>query len=384
MSFLRDALAAALESAENDLPEDVTPEENLSEALMETEDAAQEAEEAEEVVEELEDAADSMESIVAALETHVAEGGMSPQTATTHNVAMQNVLRKLPLDATRFTVSSESFGGTEDRLVASQEALEGAKALLNKIWEGIKNAWSKAWNAVKTFFATIGKSAKALKAAAADLKKKADAASGFSLKEGVSQIEIPAALLVGSTVTGEVSGNLNKVVQKGDSLGGLTKTAVSKLTMISNQLSTGNGNTFEIAAEVAKLTASASADESMPGTGKLSGKQQASVPAVKEAVNIAEAVRKIAENLDTYSNKEFKSMESAINSALKAAEAKVKRADEKEAEAMKKQINDLNKVGTDLRKLATSFNSYAAKTAKVAIGYGHRIVKQYGEKKESK
>lgn len=384
MSFLREALAAALESAENELPEGVAPEENLSEALMETEDAAQEAEEAEEVVEELEEAVDSTEAIVSALESHVADGGMTPQTALSHNVAMENVLRKLPLDATRFTVSSESFGGTQERLVASQEALEGAKALLQKLWVGIVNAWNKAWAAVKTFFATIGKSAKALKAAAADLKNKADAASGYDVKEGVTQIEIPASLLIGSTVTSTVSGNLAKVAQKGDSMGNLTKSAVSKLQVIANQLSTGNGNTFEIAAEVAKLTTEAGIDDSLPGQGKLSGKQQAAVPDVKEAVKIAEQVKKIADNLETYSNNEFKSMETAINNALKAADGKVKRADEKEAEAMKKQIADLNKVGTSLRKLATSFNSYAATTAKVAIGYGHKIVKQYVPKKEAK
>lgn len=94
-AILREALAAALESIDDDLPRD-TPEENVAEALLETEQAAQEAEEAEEVVEELEDADASLEAIVTALESHIAEGGMTPQTARSHNVAMENLLRRLP------------------------------------------------------------------------------------------------------------------------------------------------------------------------------------------------------------------------------------------------------------------------------------------------
>lgn len=374
MSFLREALAAALESADNELPDGVSPEENLSEALMETEDAAQEAEEAEDVVDELEDAVDSTEAIVSALESHVADGGMTPQTALSHNVAMENVLRKLPLDVNRFTVSSESFGGTQERLVASQEALEGAKALLQKLWDGLKNAWTKAWNAVKTFFATIGKSAKALKAGAADLKNKAGS-SGKSLKEGVSKIEVPAALVTGSSDANVYNG-LNAIVKKGNELGGGIKAVTDKVGRIANFIGKGKISDEGLEEHLKKIAESASLD-GLPGQDKNGKATEISVPGVNEAGNIAQGVTQIADYLSKFSEKEYKEMEKAMQATISKVDAEVKKADAENATSMRQQLTALNKASTELRKASTGFNSYAAKTAKNALSFGYKILKQY-------
>lgn len=375
MSYIRDALAAALESADADLPEGVTPEENLSEALMETEDAAQEADEAEDVVEELEEAADSMEAIVAALESHVADGGMTPQTAVTHNVAMSNVLRRLPLDQSRFTVSSESFGGTQDRLTATQEALEGAKNLLAKLWEGIKNAWTKAWNAVKNFFATIGKSSKALKAAAADLKNKADAASGKSLKEGAGKIDVPAGLVTGSK-DGNVAAGLGNIVKKTTVIADLTKTATGKMQRISTFVGKGKLSDENLEEHLKKMVEQGSLS-GLPGQDKNATSTSISTPSAKEAANIAAMVTSIADFLGKFSDKEYKEMEKTMQTTIAKVDSEVKKADAENAADMRSQLSVLNKTSTELRKLATGFNSYAAKTAKVALGFGHKILKQY-------
>lgn len=382
-AILREALAAALESIDDDLPRD-TPEENVAEALLETEQAAQEAEEAEEVVEELEDADASLEAIVTALESHIAEGGMTPQTARSHNVAMENLLRRLPIDSSRYTVSHEAFGGTRDRLTASQEALEGAKNLLSRIWEGIKSAISKAWNAVKTFFATIGKSARALKAGAADLKSKAEAASGHQLKEGAGEVAVPPAVTVGSTFSANVSQGLAKIVAKGKEVAAASNEAGNTLESLAKIVGTGNGNQMDIAQKLAAITDKGKLSDDLPGQGGAKGENKVKTPSPSEAALIAKQVDAIASDLVNYSDKVFKAMEAKVNSAIKTVDARVTK-DQKgygdEGKGIKEQLQVLNKGASQLRTSASQYASYAARTAKAALGYGYAIVKQYAPAK---
>lgn len=162
---IRDRLAASLEEIV-----DETPNEGYYDNLMEVEETAGELEESLKVVDGLGEVAQSMESICTALESHIADGGMSAQTAISHNVAMGNVCRRLglPIDGQR--VSVESMASDEDRLAVSQEALEGAKALLKRIWEGIKKAWDTAiaylkkfWEKVRNAWGSIRGKAKSIK-----------------------------------------------------------------------------------------------------------------------------------------------------------------------------------------------------------------------------
>lgn len=150
----------------------------LDEILEDVRGAGEEIAVQEDAADVLEDASASLESLIVSLESAVAAGGMSPQHADTHSRAMANLLRKLPVNKADYTLSLESFGGTSDKLVASMEALEGAKALLQKLWAGIRNAVVNAWNAVKGFYERLGKSGPAVIAAGKSLKQKAAATKG--------------------------------------------------------------------------------------------------------------------------------------------------------------------------------------------------------------
>jgi len=194
-SILQDALAVSLESAaeaENQEINPVTSETivEIDELLEEVREGAASVDEHDEAVEELTDAADSLESLISSLESFIADGGMAPQTADMHARALQIATRKLPVNAADFTVSTESFGGTGDKLTASMEALDNVKALLGKIWDAVRSAVEGAWNAAKDFYAAIGKSGPAVVAAGQSLKKRAQAvkdAKSFKVAGGLSR-----------------------------------------------------------------------------------------------------------------------------------------------------------------------------------------------------
>ncbi|MNF70026.1 hypothetical protein D3C84_519250 [compost metagenome] len=196
-SILHSALNVSMEGIDPNASAEINPvtEETIvqvDEVLEEAREDSASVDEHDEAVEELSDAAESMESLIASLESAIADGGLSPQAADIHSRALAIATRRLPIDASEFTVSTESFGGTGDKLQASMEALEGAKALLSKIWEAIKNAVQGAWAAVKNFFATMGKSGPAVVAAGQSLKQRAAAAKGQNPSAG--KINLGSAL----------------------------------------------------------------------------------------------------------------------------------------------------------------------------------------------
>lgn len=202
-SILTAALNVSLENFEETSVEinPVTSETvvEMDEVLEEVREAGEEVAGQEEAVDTLSDAADSLESLVVALESAVAAGGLSPQAADFHGRAMANIVRKLPVNKADYTVSVESFGGTGDKLVASQEALAGAKELLEKLWNGIKTAVLNAWNAVKGFYERIGKSGPAVVAAGKSLKQAAAGTKGTPSGKATLSTAAINALVVGGT-----------------------------------------------------------------------------------------------------------------------------------------------------------------------------------------
>jgi hypothetical protein len=251
---LRNALIASMESDDIELMNPLTDQQetNIDEVLLEINEGAEEVQQADEVVEVLEDAEESMEALAASLEAHIAEGGMSPQTARTHNVAMSIALRGLPINVDRVTVSSESFGGHGDKLSASMEALEGVKETLKKLWEGIKNAIKNAWAAVTNFVATLRKSAPVIAAAAAKLKVRAEALKGAKLKGDGKMDAVAAAKAfhVGGKFDGDVAGALRKIENGVSGVDKSSKAGAIELRKIAGKITSG---TFDPVADYTAL-----------------------------------------------------------------------------------------------------------------------------------
>lgn len=393
---LRSALIASLENdAETINPLTDHQETNIDEVLLEINDAEAPVTEADQVVDVLETAEVAIEAIAASLEAHIEEGGMSPQTARSHNVAMENALRGLPIDADSVNVSSEAFGGHGDKLSASMEAMEKIKETLAKLWEGIKNAVKKAWNAVKTFIATIGTSSRAIKAAGQDLIKRAGSTKGKA--EGkMNGLSITKALHVGGDLKGSVGSALAAIVTGGTGVVASAKAAEAGMKEVAGAIAAGRPFDNAEMTDFAKKVDGPLPTNELPGGRKIefndsgvavlgTGSKvnkvsvEMAVPSIEEIKAIGQGIVKVADFLDTYSNRTFKDLEKSVEQFIAQQDKLVAKAgfDKEETAKTRGALKGVNKISNLARGCGPQYLSYAAGAAKAAYSFGKSALGQY-------
>lgn len=402
-SILQSALAVSLEDLSETTQEinPLTAETviELDEVLEEVRESGEEVSGQEEAVDTLSDAVDSLESLVVALESAVKAGGMSPQTADVHSRAMAIALRKLPVDKSSFTLSTESFGGTGDKLVASQEALEGAKELLTKLWNGIKTAVLNAWNAIKGFYERIGKSGPAVVAAGKSLKQKAAAT-----KEMKSEYTVSQAVADGLSVGGvfDPSKALANVVQ-GFEVGvkGYGTRMLSALSPLIAVVESGQVSPQRLNEAAAKVDADACLTDDMKGklpggyffdltVGDGEGLSMLSKTSLKLSrdkakqtnVNVKTSVAEISAMADKVvaigqsliaSKAVLQAAEKGVNQIVKAGSKLAGQGgtlDKDELAGARSVMGQLNKASRLLTGCGPQYLQYMGTTAKQAVSYG--------------
>lgn len=417
-SILQSALAVSLESADG-LVEDqeINPltEETIvavDEVLEEVREDAAQVEEHDAAVKELSDAADSMESLIISLESAIADGGMSPHSADVHGRAVANAVRRLPINASEFVVSNENFGGTADKLEASMEAMEGAKALLTKIWEAIKNAVMGAWNAIKNFFATIGKSGPAVVAAGQSLKKRAAESKGLQPTEtklnfvsGLNYLVVEGKLDMAGALsainhgydigvkqyTNKMLAALNplyQAIQKGEVAPERLKQVAGSINPESClvddmkgklpggyffDLTVGEGEGLDV---LAGTSLKLSQDKS-----KVSKEAEGDLPTVEKVSEMADQIIEMGK-LIIASKSVAGAAEKGINEAVKAG-SKLAAAgdtlDKGEVASAKAVLAKLNKAARLTTGCSHQYLSYMGAAAKASAALGARILKSYGK-----
>lgn len=191
ISKLQSAFRASLESEEikeegfEDLGEIIEAEEEMIAA----EEAIDEVEDNEEIIEGLDEVAEGLESICAYMEASLENGGLEPGEAAALNLAVEAHTRRLGLENS-LMASMESFGGSSDRIAATQISMESIKETIKKIWQAIKNAVEKALRAIGDFFAKLFKGVDRLLARAEALKKDVEDLGG---KKAEGKIKVPGA-----------------------------------------------------------------------------------------------------------------------------------------------------------------------------------------------
>lgn len=422
-SVLNAALAVSLESAGVD-GEEINP--VTSETVVELDEVLEEVREAgetvageEDAVDVISEAADSMESLIASLEAAVAAGGMSPQTADMYGRGLANAVRKLPIDKSQFSVSTESFGGTADKLVASQEALEGAKELLSKLWEGIKKAVLNAWNAVKGFYERIGKSGPAVVAAGKSLKSAAGQVKGtpgekitvgggalaalsvggtfdpvkalgavvegydVGVKNYGSKILSSLSPLIATVESGQVSPQrLNEAAAKVDLKAALSDSMQGKLP---------NGYFFDLTLPEGYVNGSADLAVLSKTSLKLS-KGEAKKPASAEIGHPSSSdIAALADKVIAIGNamiaaKSVMGMaEKGVNAIVKAGTKLAGQGgtlDKEELAGAKAVMAQLNKASRLLTGCGPQYLQYMGSTAKAAVSFGHSVLKGHKVAKE--
>jgi hypothetical protein len=400
---LQMALRASMESDDVEILNPLTSDAsvNIDEALANTTaevvESAGEVTEADETVEALDDVAEAMESLQATLESCIAEGGMTPQTARTHNVAMALALRSLPLDVDRVTVSSESFGGHGDKMSASLEALEGVKAVLKRVLDAIVSAVKSAFEAVMRFFATIRKSAPVITAAANALKAKAAALKGKPvMKPKMDAASAGKSFHVDGKFSGDVAGALQHIEKGGQSVQAACVKAAGELRAIGGKI-TSEG--YDMAAEFSKfgqsmvqtldssalpggkkIVLSANGIPTLSSEGEFSGEAEIETPSVDSVVLIANNAVAIAKFVTDFDAKSFKTLQKEVESFLKGLESSVGAVageDKEKAAKLKASFAGVNKLTLVARGCGPQYVGYMASAAKLAIQFGNQVLKQY-------
>lgn len=392
---------------------------HVDEVLEEAREDSAVVEEHDEAIDELSQAADSLESLITSLESAIADGGLSPQAADIHSRAVAIATRRLPIDAGEFTVSVESFGGTGDKLQASMEAMEGAKALLSKIWEAIRSAFVGAWNAIKNFFATMGKSGPAVVAAGQSLKKRAQDAKG--IKPAQTKISLnnaqfnylitdgkftPVASLTAINTgydvgvkqyTSKIVSNLNplyQAIERGELTPQRLDEAASKVDLKSAipddmKGKLPGGHFFHMTLSKAYVNGGTDLEVLAGASLKFEQDKAALVKngqALEFDVLTVEEISKLADQiiemgkLITSSKAVAGLVEKSIQQSAKAGNklvSKEKTLSKEESAAAKKVLNALNKAARLSTGCSHQYLSYMGSAAKGAVSFGTQCLKQY-------
>lgn len=417
-SILQSALNVSMESADFSENQEINPvtEETIvavDEVLEEVRGDSADVSEHDDAVEELEQTAESLESLITSLESAIADGGMGPQAADVHSRALAIATRRLPINSSEYTVSTESFGGTGDKLVASQEALDGAKQLLSKIWEAIKNAVMSAWNAVKTFFATIGKSGPAVIAAGQSLKKRAQS------QKGQKPVTPKITLMPGALNTLVLDGKLKaadslRAVNHGYDVGvkQYTTKMVAALSPVIQAVYAGNVHPDRLKEAAGKVDVTAALVDDMKGklpggyffdltvgegeglavlsgtSLKLSQDKAAKVksadfdlPSVEEIEKMADQIIEMGK-LMVASKQVAGAAEKGVNDVVKAGSklaATGDNLDKAEVAGAKQVLAQLNKAARLTTGCSHQYLSFMGTAAKAAASFGTQALKKYGK-----
>lgn len=207
-SLMKQALGVAMEDAENNaevvINVAVNSEPTPEEEEIEVNEVGEEAEESTEVVDELDEAAATLESIAVSLEAHIQEGGIDATAATYLNLALAGVAGRIGLKSN--TPSLESFGGSSDRLAATQVSLEEVKESIKKVAQAVKNAIIRAVQGMLAFFARVFGGMKKIEARATELKKAVAGAKGKKA-DGKVKLMGTSRLSLGKKFDGSTAAN---------------------------------------------------------------------------------------------------------------------------------------------------------------------------------
>lgn len=178
MNDLLRNLVASMEDGELEVPASEVP--GVDAAVVEVVEAGGEVEQAQDAVEQLASVNESLEAFALLVDRQLASGkGFGLESMTLLQVGVASAMNSIGAQAT-FLPSMEdaevaadaAAAGDESALVqVSQEAGEGIKATLVKIWNAIKAACAKVWDVITTFFAKLFGSLSGLEARAKELTK---------------------------------------------------------------------------------------------------------------------------------------------------------------------------------------------------------------------
>lgn len=142
-------------------------------------DDAKDVVESEAVVDVIEDASVNTAELGDVLAKTVAEGGVSAESLTMYNTALESLIRahRLPIATEDFQVSVEDYGTSKTRVQCSMEALDKAVELFKRFWEGLKRV-------IKEFIQKVVNFIRSFKEVGQKIRK-----AGVALQDGIKTLD---------------------------------------------------------------------------------------------------------------------------------------------------------------------------------------------------
>lgn len=134
----------------------------------------------------------SLEAIAMEAEASIAEGGYDRAAAGMMQVAVQNQLDMVGVDASSTVPSMESFGGSGTRVEATQVSVEAIKEKAQQFWKFIVKKYKEIREKILKWFKSVFSTAAQLKSRATKVAKKAADKKGTK-KEDQEEIDFGGA-----------------------------------------------------------------------------------------------------------------------------------------------------------------------------------------------
>jgi len=213
-----DSTARPVDAGNTDGGETVIPAEALDNDTVEAElpavdEASTEINQHVETVDEAIDVQQGLEQIALALESAMADGGLSPQAARFMNIGVESLCQRAGID-TSVVASLESYeGGATARATATKISLEGIKEWAERMWQAVIALYERVKTAIVNFFKRLFNAAEGLRQRAEAVKKAAGTITGEAKEKEIALGSTAGKIAVGTKFDGKIDGAMEAVVQ---------------------------------------------------------------------------------------------------------------------------------------------------------------------------
>lgn len=377
--------------AEPVVAEEPVVEEDFDFDLDDLDETEAQVDEDEEELENLDDVKKSLESIALAVRVQVRKGGMTPQIAYTHRLAMDQVLARANILADQYTVSHESFA--KDSIAVTLEAERGVLEVLKEVLAKIVAALKAAWASFTAYIKTLMDTAVKIKQHAVDFQASI-AGLKFSSEvkaKTVDMTKLSPIFHVAGADHGDPSLTLLDIMETGEKLIKFTnQSKISVLQIINDADSYTAGKYMEVFSAVSPVVV----QHELPGGYKLDLAEKINtplltqeyefdgelpvvkVPGPDELKSICDDIIGVSEFMTRYGTL-VDAVEKEISDMIKVLEKGEAITDETKAEAIKALASDSKAIIAHVRACSSKYIRLAAVVAEGGLKFVSLCIKQY-------
>lgn len=345
----------------------------------------------EEELDNLDDVKKSLESIAIAVRIQVRKGGMTPQVAYTHRLAMDQVLARANILADKYTISHESFA--KDAIAVTLEAERGVLEVLKEVLAKIVAALKAAWASFSAYIKTLMDTAVKIKTHAVEFQ---GTIAGLKFSSAVKAKTVDMSKLspifhIAGSDHGDPALSLLDIMETGEKLIKFTNQCkISVLQIINDADSYTAGKYIEVFSALSPTVV----QHELPGGYKLDLAEKINTPLLTQAYefdgelptvkvpgpdelkSICDDIIGTSEFMNRYGTL-VDAVEKEISDMIKVLEKGESITDETKAEAIKALASDSKAIIAHVRACSSKYIRLAAVVAEGSLKFVNQCIKQY-------